>query len=155
MCNITSQVALVVSILSLIVSAIARWKSIQAQRVANANQQRLVELEEQREKERKLRALQALLRPELRVNEKGSYRLYLVNDGESEARHVRVNLDGLPMREHCAAVQSSDVPTNVGPNSEISCLLAPAGRCVPPFEIEIKWDDDSGPGHVYRGVLTF
>lgn len=133
--------SLVVSILSLISN--------------HLNQRRIVAIEEQRQQEMELTALRASLRPELRKTEKGSYRLYLVNSGMAEARNVRVKLDGVALNEHPAAVRGDNVPTRVGPNSEVSCILAITLGCAPPFEIEIEWEDDSGMNRIYRGTLTF
>ena len=119
------------------------------------NQRRIVQIEEQREHDRQLSALKASLRPELRKTSSGSCRLYLVNSGMAAARNVSVELDGKPLCDHPAAVQGSEMPSLVGPNSEVSCALALTFGCNPPFEIEVRWDDDAGAGHVYRGALTF
>jgi len=59
------------------------------------------------------------------------------------------------LTEHPAAVRGDEVPTCVGPNSEVSCVLAITMGCAPPFEIEIKWEDDSGMNRIYHGTLTF
>ncbi|MBT9143080.1 MAG: hypothetical protein DDT32_01483 [Syntrophomonadaceae bacterium] len=143
-----------IAVCSLVVSTVAIYMSWKASREANAAQRRIVDIEEQREQERRLSALQALLRPQLRKTEKGSDRLYLVNSGKAEARNVRVELDGVPLNKHRAAVVGNDIPAHIGPNSEVSCVLAFTFGCAPPFKIEIKWEDDSGMGRIYRGTLT-
>ena len=147
--------SVIISAVSLVVSVVAAWKSLQAQREANIAQRRIVEIEEQREQERRLTASQAFLSPQLRKTERGSYRLYLVNSGKAEARNVRVKLDGVPLGEHPVAVEGDNLPVRVGPNSEVSCILAITLSCAPPFEIEVMWEDDSGTDRVYRGTLTF
>jgi len=149
MTDIISALSLVVSIVAILVG----WK---AHREANAAQRRIVEIEEQRERERRLSALQASLYPRLIRTERESYRLYLVNSGKAEARNVRVKLDGVPLNEHPVAGRRSDIPTLIGANSEVSCLLFITRGSPPrPYEIEIRWDDDSGMDRVYRGTLTF
>ena len=127
---------------------ISVWKSSQAQREANAAQKRIVEIEEQREREKLFEAKQDNLRPELRKVERGTYRLYLINHGKAEARNIRIKLDGTPLAEHCAAVQSDRMPAFLGPGAECSVLLAISSGCVPPFEIEITWDDDLSLIHI-------
>lgn len=92
-----SLASVIISGLSLIVSVVAAWKSLQAQREANSAQRRIVEIEEKREQERCLNAVQPFLVPQLRKTEKGSYQLCLVNSGKAEARNVRVKLDGVPL----------------------------------------------------------
>jgi len=153
--NISSWVSNIIAGLALVVSAIATVTSWKAQRNANAARQRIVEIEEEREKERQLSAKQAWLHPELREIRSGLYRLFLVNSGKAEARNVRVKLDGVDLREHCAAVKGDQMPTEIGPNTEVSCLLGISLGCAPPFKIEILWDDDSGKDRKFQTTLTF
>ena len=143
-----SWAGFIVSVFALVISAIAEYTSWKTQR-------RLVAIEEDREKERQLASRQACLRPELRKTGRHSYRLYIVNTGRAEARNVRVKLDGKPLAMHCAYVQGDEVPTHIGPDSEVSCLLALSLGCSPPFDIEIEWEDDSGLERTYRSTLTF
>lgn len=150
-----SWATVILGVLSLIVSVIALIKSHRAQREANAAQLQIVEIEKQREKERKLSLLQAKLQSQLRKTDRGSYRLYLINSGMSEARNIRVRLDGKELSDHDAFIKGENMPTKVGPGAEISCLLAITRDCAPPFEIEVLWDDDSRTGCVYRTTLTF
>jgi hypothetical protein len=138
---------------SLLVSIIALLNSNRAQRKAIDAQSRIVEIEEQREKEKKLEAVRARVRPQLRAVG-NSYRLYLVNEGAAEARNVQVRLDGRPLSEHPAAIKGSSLPSYIGPGAEVSCLLAISQSCHPPFEIQIHWEDDSGIDGTYRTMLT-
>lgn len=154
MADIFPLASVIISAVSLVTSIFATWKSLRAQREANIAQKRIVEIEEQREKERHLAATQAQLIPRLRKTDGGLYRLYLVNSGHAEARNVRVELDGMPLHEHPTAIEGEDLPVLVGPSSEVSCCLALWNK-KPPFEIEVKWDDDSGTDRVYRGTITF
>ncbi|MCR4433801.1 MAG: hypothetical protein NUV70_07120 [Caldiserica bacterium] len=154
MADFLSWAGVIIGGLSLIVSGVAMWGSWKAQREAAAAQKKIAEIEEKREKEKILSSRQAFLHPELRKTDKGSYRLYLVNSGKAEARNVQVKLDGVPLKDHHAAVKGDEMPTLIGPNGEVSCLLALSLGCTPPFEIEVFWDDDSGKGHVYHGTLT-
>jgi hypothetical protein len=140
---------------SLIVSVIALILSLRAQREANAVQRKLVEIEEKREQERQLGLRQASLQPEIRASGIGFHRLYIANHGAAEARNVRVSLDGKPLEQHRVAVRGSPIPSLVGPGNEVSCLLAISHECPPPFQCEIRWDDDSGQGRFYRTTLTF
>jgi hypothetical protein len=154
MVDFVSWGGLAVAVGSLIVSIIAFKKSTHAQDEANAVQKRLVEIEEQREQERQLSIRQASLRPELREVSNNSYRLYLINEGSAVANNVRVLLDGNPINEH-AARSYEEPPNLVGPNSEVSVLLSISFDCVPPFGIEVRWDDASGSDRSYIGTLTF
>jgi hypothetical protein len=151
----TDSVSISISALSLIVSGVATWIAWKAHRKTISLQQRMLQIEEQRERDRRLMASQAQLHPELRATTHGGYRLYIVNSGMAPARNLRVILDNTPLTEHPAAVQNDPMPTLVGPNSEVSCLLALMSGCSPPFDIELQWEDDSSTNRAYKGTLTF
>lgn len=140
----------IVSLVSLVVAIFAFRKSVQASDEANSFQQRLVEIEEHREKDR----LSANLRAELRKTER-SYRLYLINDGAVEATNVSVKMDGDQLKDHPAGSASKDLGSVIGPSSEISCMLMVHRGCMPPFDIELTWNDDSGQQRSYKSTLTF
>jgi uncharacterized membrane protein YdfJ with MMPL/SSD domain len=89
---------------SLLVSAIAVILGWQANRKANATQARLLEIEDQRERDRVARAKEAILRAELDRNTQGVECLYIRNDGECEARNLSLKMDGKPFGEHPAVL---------------------------------------------------
>lgn len=139
--------SLVVAIIALIVSALSHRK-------ANSIQQQLFEIENQRQNDRQKQKLSAQLFTELH-KEGNRYRLVLINQGYAEARNIRVMMDGKPLSEHKVAVSNDRLPDLVGANSEVSCLLRITLESGPPFNIEVKWDDDSGNDKEYRTILTF
>jgi hypothetical protein len=146
---------IVVAAGSLTVAIIALRKSLATQTEATDVQRRLVQIEENREADRIHHRRKASLRLDLRHTEQGSYRLYVVNDGESQARNVSVLFEGSPIEDHCSGVQGSRLPADVGARSEVSCLLAFSHQCAPPFPVELSWDDDSGEPGSYKGSITF
>jgi hypothetical protein len=145
----------VVSILALVVSVMALRKSTQAQREANLAQKRIVEIEEAREKDRLVETKRAEIRAALRKTGSSSYRIYIINDGQAGARNIVAMMDGKPYREHRGAMREFDVPATLGPNSEASLPIGIHSGCVPPFDLRITWDDDSGTGREYHTTLTF
>ncbi len=155
MSDTASWVGIIIAMGSLVVAIIALRKSLHAQREANAAQRRIVEIEERREKERRLDALRAKLQAEFKDLGDGSQRLYLLNRGVAEARNVTVRLDGMLLEEHCAGVRGVSLPALIGPGAEVSCLLGISHQCAPPFQCEVRWDDDSGSDRVYRTTLTW
>lgn len=155
MADLISVSGLVLSAGSLVVSVVALLKSNHAQHEANVVQKRLVEIEEQREKDRKAELVQAKLRPELRKTSRGSHRLYIVNQGDVEARNIRVEVDDKPLIEHAAAVRGDSLPDFVGPHCEISCLLDLHFGCAPPFKIRVRWDDDLRKDKKIETILTW
>lgn len=80
----------IVSALSLVVSIVAMLVGWKAHREANATQRRIVEIEEQRERERRLSASQASLYPRLSRTERGE-RLYVVNSARPRPAMFELN----------------------------------------------------------------
>jgi len=154
MSDAVSWVGVGVSGAALSVSIIALWKSSRAQRKAHAAQQRIVEIEEQREKDRLAVVKRAELRAELRKTETYATRLYIVNGGPAEARNVNVVLDGQSLSEHPAGTHGNELGSVIGPESETSCILRTSSLWAPPFQIQITWEDDSEQLRAYRSTLT-
>jgi hypothetical protein len=145
---------LVVSVISLIIAVLALIMSYRSQKKSNYLQEQITKIEVQREKERQQKARKASLRPRLQKSDNLSHRLFIINDGEAEARNIRVIIDGKPLEQHCAAIQMVKLPPNIGPGAEWSCLLAITMDCHPPFDIEIWWDDAHNKNRSYRTSLN-
>lgn len=94
------------------------------------------------------------LKTHFRNTEGGGYRLYIVNSGQSEARNVQVFLDDKFIREHPVAITGSNIPTEIGSYSEVSCLLGVCKDCSPPFKIYITWEDNSQEQEKYYATIT-
>jgi hypothetical protein len=155
MSEFVSFAGLAVASASLFVAFLAFRRSSSTQRESNAIQQRVLAIEETRERERLDALKRAELRAELRQTASNSYRLYLVNEGAATARKVSVTLDGQEFSKHAAAVSGDGLGPTIGPMSEVSCILGLCFDCGPPFDIQVTWEDDSGEPRSYRSTLTF
>jgi len=143
-----------ISIASLILSIVAVSWNIKLQRESNDLQKRIVLIEEEREYERKVKSRQADLRAQLR-KEESKYKLYIINLGQVEARNIRIKINGEPLEQHCTFVKGQFIPSYIGPGSKMSFLMAFSYDFHPPFEIELKWDDDYQKDRIRKDVLTF
>jgi len=152
--DMAAWVGVGVSVAALTVSIIALCLSLRAQREATSAQQRIVEIEEQREEDRLSLVKRAELRAELRKSDTYACRLYIVNSGSAEARNVNVVLDGQSLAEHSVGGHGKTLGPLIGPESETSCILTTHAGCAPPFEIHITWEDDSEQLREYRSTLT-
>jgi len=159
----------VIAIVSVCIAGLALWRSWRAGREASeatreandlmkqqvALHERLTQIEQSREQARLMQSLQAALRAELRKSPGGTWRLFVINTGQGEARDVAIMLDGKPLLEHDAVPRGEEEAKTIGPESEISYCMALAFSCHPPFEFEATWSDDSGePGH-YETTVSF
>ena len=151
----TSFLSLLINACSLLISGLAAALAWWAHKQALQVQKRLLKIEEEREQERKLSASKARLTAELRKKE-NYWAVYIINSGDAEARNVEVMLNGKPAAEHPGTFRGVPIPTLIGPEASISFPLIWGLNTEwgPPFEIEIRWDDDAGTGHTYRTVLT-
>jgi len=96
----------------------------------------------------------ARIRAELRNDVAHQFwRLYLVNEGKAEARNVRVTLNGAPLEQWQAAI--GGLPSLIGGNGQVSCIMAFSQACSPPLDCQVQWDDDAGKNHMYRTTLTY
>ena len=146
--------SLIVSIIAVIISGIAVY-------ISWRTQNRLVDIEEVREKDRlaekKKANLTVRISRELLTRGTRSttqHFLYIENSGNSEARDIKVNLDGKPLLEHPTILQNTEEITQVGPNSNFRYSLVLSMRGRPPSSIEISWEDDSGELGKYSTTLT-
>ncbi len=151
--NLQFLTSSLLAVCALAVSVWAAYSSRKANREAAEAQSKLARIEEQREADRLTRALQAALRAKLLPDRNGSHRLCVSNRGQSEARDIRIIVDGRPLGEHLAFHSGMRIPEVMEPGSEISCHVATFDSN-PPFEIEILWEDDSGVPGRYRATLT-
>ena len=148
--------SLIVSIIAVIISGIAVYISWRTQK-------RLVDIEDAREKDRlaekKKANLTANIEKEVLISRNGrkqtnQHFLYIENSGNSEARNIKVNLDGKPLLEHSTILKNTEEITQVGPNSDFRYLLVLSMQGRPPSSIEITWEDDSGEPGKYSTTLT-
>jgi len=82
------------------------------------------------------------------------FTLVINNEGNSEAREIKVRIDGKPLLEHPVIPSNETEIRTVGPKSFIRYNLAIASGNTGPFEVEIGWSDDSGEPGSYRTTLT-
>lgn len=146
------------AIITLASVVVAIWLGVKNHRLARKNtdlQKRLVELEEERELDRKKAASKAQLRATLENYGQHNYRLVIENIGNCEARNIVLQMDGKLFADHPAAMENEGPIRSIGPHTRVTKLLAITMGCAPPFELDITWEDDSGEPRHYRTTLTF
>lgn len=144
-------VAALLSVVAIIISIIALRKS-------HKTQGRLVDIETARERDRLLKARKAALVARIVTEGARSIQevsfLVIENRGEAAARCVWVVLDGTPFGQHPACVEELADDLRIGPSSDARFVLAINNDCMPPFDLQLAWQDDSGEPGVYRSTLT-
>jgi hypothetical protein len=118
-----------------------------------AIQKHLVQIEEWRDGEKQIQSLKAIIRAELGTTDSGHDRLFVLNKGQGTARNVKITLDGEPLLEHEAIPDGEEEAKTIGPESEVSYCVIISMDCVPSFEFEATWDDDSGQQGQYCTTL--
>jgi len=154
--------SLIISIIAVVISAIAIGVSIWTHNRNHKLQTRIVALEEAREKDRLAEKQKANLTAKITkevLPRSGSikidttYYLQIENKGSSEARDVKIKLDNKSLLEHPAIIDEREIQ-QIGPQSHIQHLLSLTTKTYPPFDIEITWEDDSGELGKYSTTLT-
>lgn len=155
--------SLIISIIAVVISAIAIGVSIWTHNRNHKLQARIVALEEAREKDRlaekqKANLIAKIIKEALprsgSIKIDTNYYLQIENKGSSEARDVKVVLDGKPLLEHPTILKNIKEITQVGPNTDFRYLLVLSTQGRPPSNIEITWEDDSGEPGKYSTTLT-
>ena len=152
--GVPDPITLTVSLLALLVSAasaVATWRTNSHQ---SQLQERLVNLETDREQDRQRLAQSAEVRAsidrdkqdfrERMIGRSPEYWLVIRNDGMALARNVRVLLDGKSLIEHTLVRGGKEETTNIGSGTEHRYTLAVSLNSASFMDVLIQWDDDSG-----------
>ena len=145
---ITAWLGVLISLGSFIVAAVALLKNSRTQKL-------LAEIEQSRRKEKEYSRKSAQLLAELENRGETSYRLIIFNAGACEARNTTSLINGKACNEYCAWAERRQIPPIIGPKSKVGMLMAFHLGCVPPFELELHWEDDSGEKKHHRTTITF
>ena len=153
---------LIVSIIAVVVSALATGISGLAWYNNRKTQTRLVKIEEAREEDRIYQSKKARLVAHIHKevenqrmhNTMWKNMLRIENKGLCEARDIKLALDDKPVMEHRAILKSQSEVTQIGPQSHFDYPLILTLATVPPSKAEITWTDDSGEPGSYKTTLT-
>ena len=80
--------------------------------------------------------------------------IIIENAGRSEARNVRIALDGIPL-EHYPGIINGKEHYTIGPLDSIMLQTGVDSEDFPSDSIEISWDDDQASDKTYRNTLSF
>lgn len=120
------------------------WSAITTSRNGkrqNELQERLVSLEDARERDRLGASRSASLRAWIEGGR--DYKLTIMNEGPSEARAIRTLIDGEPVLSHHLVPRSVAEITKLGPGATVSYLPAVSMGTSPVISISLSWQDDS------------
>ena len=149
-----------VAIVAAIISGLAALASIAAARRSVTAQNRLLEIEEQRERDRvseiqRARLVARIVREEPSLGRKTkNYYLEIENLGQSSANSITILLDDGPLFDHPTMLDKTDEVRQVGPQSSFRYILAPSLSTRLPQRVTIAWGDDSGEQGHYETTLT-
>jgi hypothetical protein len=140
----------------------AAARSAAAAEEATKLQARVLQIESQRHEEAAIESRRAKLRAEKQTrshqrNQRTIHEHFLAicNDGEGEARHVHVLVNGNPIGD-LVEFNHTKLPeaASIGPRSEVTFYIREGGSNYPPFRVEITWSDDSPIKGNWSGAIT-
>jgi hypothetical protein len=149
-------------IISLILAGLSLFVSAAAFCVSWRNQKRILDIEESRDRDRRIAGKRAHLKAYIEEKERkvsGSIAIhrthYLVveNDGSGEASNVNLQIKGKPVSECTFIIVKAPEVKQVGPRSSFSYELKGFAQHLP-LDVRISWEDDSGEGGSYSTMLT-
>ena len=159
----SSAVAIVISILSLLVSAIAIGVSIWTHNRSHKLQKSIVCLEEEREKDRQIEKGKACLTAKIEKEElsrSGTSKIYrkyflvIENKGLSEARNIKLLLKDQGVLPNPLLHNVQREINHIGPQSSFRYEFSSGFMRELPLSVGIAWQDDSGESGKYQTTLT-
>jgi hypothetical protein len=143
-------------IIGVVALGVSIWSVLRSQKTArrqNRLQERLLKVEQSRERDRVTESQSAKLRAW--VDRAGrTERQIVINEGQSEARAVKTLLDGLPIVGHPLVPQGVEEVTHLGPGAHAEYLLAVSMGAPATVQIEVEWEDDTGEPGRWRSQLS-
>ena len=138
--SILSLAALLVAI----GSAVATWRLSRRQTFL---QERLLSFESVRERDRKLDQRRAVLRASIDRSAPNRPKLFIGNEGQAEARAVRVRINGKPLSEADHVAGRGNAVTIIGAGAGAHYFVRTGFGLDPLIHVELNWEDDSStPG---------
>lgn len=159
----SAAVAITISILSLLLSAIAIVVSIWTHDRSHKLQKRIVCLEEEREKDRQIEKGKAYLTAKIEKEElsrSGTSRIYrkyflvIENKGLSEARNIELLLKDRAVPGNPLLQNVQQEVNHTGPQSSFRYEFSTGFMRELPLPVGIGWQDDSGESGKYQTTLT-
>ncbi|MHB1570963.1 MAG: hypothetical protein ACYC0H_17415 [Solirubrobacteraceae bacterium] len=143
----------VVQIITLSMSGVSLWVAVLAWRSSHRTSHRLVQIEEERDKREAKQASKARLTATMYEKRQYQYELLIHNEGDADARNVKLWLDGEPAAEQPAG---DDVPSEkerLGAHGSLKFAFLPDLSTPLPRMIRIEWEDASGEKGLYESDL--
>jgi len=134
----TETIAVIISSLSLLVSLLAFWTGWRALKI---------------EKDRRRDEKSAQLIVQFRRDEDRRV-LTIWNNGNGEARNIRLRIDGQDATEHPCWLPGKHPVSVISGGNHADFPLSVTMRSPVPKEAEVFWDDDVCQGKSGRGTLT-
>jgi hypothetical protein len=128
-----------------------------AWRANRRNAERLLDIERAWRRDRLSGGNKAVLVAKLIAENRGRHKgffLVIENRGEAIARRVRGRLNGTPFPAHRVWWEELPDDLRIGPISDVRFVLAINDECMPPFDLDLTWQDDSGEAGNYKTTLT-
>jgi hypothetical protein len=149
--------SLVVSVIALGVSVWAHFRATRLKAESNDLQARLVELEEEREAERRQMKQAADVTADLEKRPgRNGFRTMLVlrNQGNAPAEDVEVEFDGNRIDEHGSVHYDGATIPKIGSGAESPILVSVHSENNPPFHVRVRWSDGTGENNSFETTLT-
>lgn len=149
---------LILSIIAVIISAMVAVYTYLQGRKSNQLQERIVQLEEQREQDKQVAANQADVKAEIvqkpTNHGKLSKKFRIYNSGESQARNIRVWIDDEPVYDVGFIHIDEPFIEILAPGSHVDFITSFSNDTPLNWKTTILWDDDSGKDRKFETMLS-
>jgi hypothetical protein len=146
--------SLIVSVAALAVSIWTGFVTYRLARRQTTLQERLLSLENSRERDRRVESSTARVRASIGHPLKSSWYLRVVNEGPSEARAITMQVDGLPILDHPLVPKGAPEIRHLGPGAHGQYPLAVHMGVEPKLLVQLAWEDQSGRPGTWTSELS-
>lgn len=137
-----------ISLAALLVSFLIGIITWLQNRKSNKLQERIVDLETERENQKVEEDAKAILIPRITTDNewtgKQRHLLSIMNIGKSEARNIRVSINDTLISRYEHVLDDEDEIEILAPNSEYNFIIAKSKETNPKWKVFVHWEDNFG-----------
>lgn len=143
-----------ISIVAVVASVFAIIASSRASARSNDLQERLLRLENTRERDRRTAVKRANV-VAFMTGSVNNQRLFFRNEGEGTARGIEVRVDGQTLEDYAYIIAPDRPITTLGPKAEASVIVANQFGAPDGIHVTVTWEDASELAGRWESDLSF
>lgn len=147
-----------ISLISIFIAGWSAYNSTKYSKKQTDLQRRVVELEEQREREKQSVKIKADVKAEVMYRNtaagKQPYKFRVFNDGAGAAERIRVMINGDPIKECGFILTEQNTLEVIAAGTDVKFPMATSKDSPSNWKTVVLWDDKTGTNNKFETILT-